>query len=80
MTKIKNEEIFQTLAVRLRAQRIKKGITVEQLAEQANIPLSKLRAIDKGERRNLTADHLVRLSVYFDVKVDYLLGRRDTEK
>ncbi len=57
---------------RIRSSRLEKGWTQELLAEEAEISVQQLRALEKGQR-NLGVDHLGRLSDAMGVSSDFLL-------
>ena len=46
---IKNDEVIKAFGKRLRDFRISKGLSQEQLANEAEIPLSQVGRIERGE-------------------------------
>ena len=46
---IKNDEVIKAFGRRLRDLRISKGLSQEQLANEAEIPLSQVGRIERGE-------------------------------
>jgi len=63
-----------SFAKRLVYLRRRQGLTQAKLAEKLCISRSCLSGIESG-RRDPNLDTLIRLADYFDVSVDYLLGR-----
>ncbi|MCB0871310.1 MAG: helix-turn-helix domain-containing protein [Solirubrobacterales bacterium] len=71
-----NDEHFDaTVRSRLKEIRLDKGMTLEELAERANIDKSTLSRLESGKRR-LALDHLPSLADALGVRVDDLLPRR----
>jgi transcriptional regulator with XRE-family HTH domain len=58
---------------RLRELRTKQGLTLQQVAERANIDLSTLSRLEAGKRR-LALDHLPSLAAALGVSADELIG------
>jgi transcriptional regulator with XRE-family HTH domain len=58
---------------RLRELRTERGLTLQQVAEQANIDLSTLSRLEAGKRR-LALDHIPALAAALDVTTDQLRG------
>ncbi len=58
---------------RLRQLRTERGLTLQQVAERANIDLSTLSRLESGKRR-LALDHLPGLAAALGVSADELLG------
>jgi len=63
-------------AERLEALRIKKSITQKVIAEYLGIP-ERAYQLYEYDKREPNQDDLIKLADYFDVSVDYLLGRSD---
>lgn len=61
---------------RLRELRIEKELTQSQLAEKLNVDFRTISNWEKGVRKP-DIDTLVEIADYFDISVDYLLGRID---
>ena len=55
----------------------KKKITVTALCRECNIPRSSLTDYKKGRVKSLSLNTLTKIADYFDVSVDYLLGRKE---
>ncbi|WP_084344588.1 helix-turn-helix domain-containing protein [Microbacterium resistens] len=62
------------LGEQLRAIRLTRGLTQEQLAEQLSVTPRYLAGIERGER-NLTLDSIDVLANELDVEVQLVLGR-----
>lgn len=62
---------------RLRALRLEKKLTLRELAKELDISFSALGKYERNEHQP-DFDTLEKLADYFDVSIDYLLGR--TEK
>lgn len=60
---------------RLRELRTEQGLTLQQVAERANIDLSTLSRLEAGKRR-LALDHIPALAAALGVSADHLLGSR----
>src|SRR5215212_7783855 len=58
---------------RLRELRTERGLTLQQVAERANIDVSTLSRLESGKRR-LALDHLPALATALEVSADELLG------
>lgn len=63
-------------AKRLRIIRKKKGLTQKQLAVEVGASERGIQRYEIGER-NPAFDQLIALADYFDVSIDYLVGRTD---
>jgi transcriptional regulator with XRE-family HTH domain len=63
---------------RLRELRTNEGLTLQQVAERANIDISTLSRLEAGKRR-LALDHLPALAAALGVSVDQLLGCAPTQ-
>ena len=59
---------------RLKELRIEKGLTQEKLAKKVGINRTTIAKIESGER-DLTLDHIQRMSAFFNVSYDYILGK-----
>ena len=69
MKKVINEE---TLGQRIKAARIRKGMTQEKLAENMCIPKSTISAYE-NDKVDIKGSVLVELSQYLDITPNYLL-------
>ena len=58
---------------RLKELRIEKGLTQEKLAKKIGINRTTIAKIESGDR-DLTLDHIQRMSDFFNVSYDYILG------
>ena len=67
------------LAERLKELRKEKGVRQEQVAVAVDISMSAYCNYEQGKREP-TASVLCRMADYYDVSVDYLLGRSDNRK
>lgn len=64
------------LSERLLFLRNEQGLTQEQAAEAQNINYRSYRRYESGEREP-TASVLVQMADFYDVSLDYLVGRSD---
>ena len=62
---------YKKIGLRIRKQRIEKGLTQEQLAEQAEVSLSFIGHIERGTRV-LSVETLARLCTAFDANMHIL--------
>lgn len=67
------------LAERLKELRKERGARQEQVAVALDISMSAYCNYEQGKREP-TASVLDRMADYYDVSVDYLLGRSDSRK
>ena len=65
--------------MRLKEIRIKKGLSQIKVAMDLNIAQNTLSRYENGERE-AGYDMLIKLADYYDVSIDYILGRTDKEK
>ena len=49
MINIKNKKVVEAIGARLRSLRIDKGLSQEDLANEADVPLSQIGRIERGE-------------------------------
>lgn len=63
----------------LRAIRKSRGITQKQLAQAVGVSERGIQSYEIGERKP-AFDQLLALADYFDVSLDYLVGRADIVK
>ena len=61
---------------RLRLLRLEKGESLEKIAKYLNVTLQTISNYET-EKRDMTPDTLIKLSEYFNVSTDYLLGKTD---
>lgn len=64
--------------MRLKELRKEKGVSQAQVAEELNVTQSTVSGWETGVIKK-SAEDAVRLADFFDVSVDYLLGRTDTD-
>lgn len=67
------DTVSERVRKRLRALRTSQGLTLEQVAERANIAISTLSRLESGQRR-LSLDHLPGLAAALGVSTDALVG------
>jgi transcriptional regulator with XRE-family HTH domain len=67
------DSIDQRVRRRLRDLRGERGLTLAQVAEQANVDVSTLSRLESGKRR-LTLEHLPGLAAALGVSIDELIG------
>ncbi len=61
---------------RLKEQRIEKGLLQQELANHLGLAKSTVSGWEVG-RNQPNYDLLIELSIFFEVSVDYLIGRRN---
>jgi len=54
-----------------------RGVNVTAMCKEAEVSRASLTDLKQGRKANLSAETLRKLAAYFDVTVDYLLGRTD---
>ena len=57
-----------------------RGINRNQLSKAANIPYTTLDGISKRGCDNVKLSTLIKLADYFDVSIDYLVGRSSVDE
>lgn len=67
-----DEKVRKTLGIRIRQERIKRGLTIEKLAEKLDVSPSFLGCVERGERA-LSLENLYNISELFDATVDSLI-------
>lgn len=67
-----------TLGARIKAQRIRCGMTQEELAEVMCIPKSTISAYE-DDKVDIKSSVIVELAKYLETDANYLLGMEDTE-
>lgn len=70
------EEKQNLFAKRLRKLKERKGVSYQTLADLCGLSRETVRKYVRGERRP-SVQNLNALADYFDVSIDYLLGRSD---
>ncbi len=67
------------LSKRLQELKIKKNILQKDIASSIDLPLRTYQRYERGEREP-TTDTLIALADFFDVSIDYLVGRTNNPK
>lgn len=67
---------YQDFASRLKELRTSKGLTMEALAKEIHGTKAAIGNLENG-KKNPALDTLLALADYFDVSLDYLVGRSD---
>jgi transcriptional regulator with XRE-family HTH domain len=70
---IKNKALVKAIGERIRALRNKKMISQEELANEADIPLSQIGRIERGEN-NPTISTLYVIATAFEIELKELLN------
>lgn len=65
------------LSERLQEQRLKKGKTQQEMADFLGLKLRVYQYYESGDRKPVL-ENLIILADFFDVSIDYLVGRTDT--
>ena len=63
---------------RLKDLRVERGLTLEQLAEQTHLSKSALGSYEGDNFKDISHYALIELAKFYEVTVDYLLGRSPT--
>ena len=64
---------------RLKDLRVERGLTLEQLAEQTHLSKSALGSYEGDNLKDISHHALIQLAKFYEVTVDYLLGRSQTK-
>ena len=64
---------------RLKDLRVERGLTLEQLEEQVNLSKSALGSYEAKDFKDISHYALIELAKFYEVTVDYLLGRSQTK-
>ena len=64
---------------RLKDLRVERGLTLEQLAEQTHLSKSALGSYEGDNFKDISHYALIQLAKFYEVTVDYLLGRSKTK-
>lgn len=70
---MKNKEIF---ASRLKTLRLEHGLLIKEVADIAGLTDSAYGNVESG-RKGISVEALERIADYYNVSIDYLLGRSD---
>ena len=68
-----------TIQERLKGLRVERGLTLEQLAEQAHLSKSALGSYEADEYKDISHYALIKLAKFYGVTADYLLGLTETK-
>ena len=63
---------------RLKDLRVERGLTLEQLAEKTHLSKSALGSYEGDNLKDISHYALIELAKFYEVTVDYLLGRSQT--
>ena len=63
---------------RLKDLRVERGLTLEQIAEKTNLSKSALGSYEGDNLKDISHYALIELAKFYEVTVDYLLGRSQT--
>ena len=64
---------------RLKDLRVERGLTLEQLAEETHLSKSALGSYEGDNFKDISHYALIQLAKFYEVTVDYLLGRSKTK-
>ena len=64
---------------RIKDLRVERKLTLEQLAEQTGLSRSALGSYESDDFKDISHYALIKLADFYDVSVDYLLGRMETK-
>lgn len=67
---------FNIFSYRLKNLRTSKGLTMEQLGKEVDSTRGTISNYENGNKKP-SLDMLIKLANYFDVSIDYLVGRTD---
>ena len=70
---------FPSFSERLRELRTSKKLTMEQLSKEIETTRGTIGNFENGNKKP-SLDVLIKLADYFDVSIDYLVGRTDDPK
>ncbi len=65
---------FNVFSNRIKILRASKGLTMEQLGKEVNSTKGTISNYENGNKKP-SLDMLIKLADYFDVSIDYLIGR-----
>lgn len=68
-----NNDVFRFRLQKLREKH--RGLSRATLSELCGLPPNTIRRYERGEIRNPSIESLAAIADYFDVSVDYLIGR-----
>jgi len=61
---------------RLKSLRLSKNLKQSDIAAHINVSVTQISDIERG-RRSTSVENLIAIAEYFDVSLDYLVGRSD---
>lgn len=67
---------FQKFSERLKELRLSKSLTMEQLGKEIETTRGTIGNFENGNKKP-SLDMLIKIANYFDVSIDYLVGRTD---
>ncbi|MBU5333597.1 helix-turn-helix transcriptional regulator [Anaerocolumna aminovalerica] len=67
---------FPTFSTRLKDLRLSKNMTLEQLGKEIDSTKATIGNFENGNRKP-SLDMLIKLADFFNVSIDYLVGRSD---
>lgn len=70
---MKNFVIFQERLIKLREEH--RGLSRKTLSELCGLPPDTIRKYERGEVTNPSTESIEAIADYFEVSVDYLIGR-----
>lgn len=70
---------FTNFSERLKELRTSKGLTMEQLGNAIESTRGTISNLENGNKKP-SLDMLIKLADYFDVSIDYLVGRTNDSK
>lgn len=70
---------FPSFSERIKELRSSKGLTMEKLGKDIGSTRATICNFENGQRKP-SLDMLIKLADYFDVSIDYLVGRTDDPK
>lgn len=68
-----------SLGARLTELRLRKGVSLQDVANAVEVSKTHIWALEKGGTKNPSLDLLKKLAEHFNVSVEYLAGTGDTE-
>jgi transcriptional regulator with XRE-family HTH domain len=79
VTKVRNEHIIKAVGENIRLLRLSKGLSQEEIAYAADIPINQIGRIERGEI-NATVSTLYVISKALDVPLTSLVSVEDPSK
>ena len=70
MINVKNRELIKAIGYKIRALRTRKGLSQENLANEADIPLSQIGRIERGENNpTISTLYVIATALQVELKV-----------